>query len=176
MMKNNFVFFNFWRWESTFRIRGGNRVYVRLRSARQGILLIIGYGHAMPSAFSCFPWLATPWLCFYDFGYPQCQFDFLCTYAFYNSMYVRKMLHCVFSLISFNDKLILPPGRSVCPGLPLRVDNKVPTEIQPSCALLLLSISDILHFQNQGWRERTAVSQLNWTSSITNMGSTQGDS
>ena len=81
-----------------------------------------------------------------------------------------------FSLVSFSDKLILPPGRSVCPGLPLRVDNKVPTEIQPSCALLLLSISDILHFQNQGWRERTAVSQLNWTSSITNMGSTQGDS
>ena len=91
-------------------------------------------------------------------------------------MYVRKMLHCVFSLISFNDNVLFPPGRSVCPGLPLRVDNKVPTEIQPSCALLLLSISNDLHFQNKDWRETTAVSQLNWTSSITSMGSTQGDS
>ena len=87
-----------------------------------------------------------------------------------------KMLHCSFSLISLNDNVIFPPGRSVCPGLPLRVDNKVPTQIQPSCTLLLLSISHILPFQNQGWRERTVVSQLNWTSSITNMGSTQGDS
>ena len=79
MIKNNFVFFNFWRWDRTFCLRGSDWVYVRLRSARQGVFFIIGCARPSPTM--------SLWFSMYNV-----LICVLCTYM------CAKMLHFVFFL------------------------------------------------------------------------------